>query len=151
MTQLSIPSEFNATMRKFGAPQTIIRSYRYWSVLLRPAQATLGALVLAAHEPAKAFAELSPASFTELQEVTGDIETALTQAFHYDKINYLMLMMVDPDVHFHVLPRYAQPKSFAGLEFIDAGWPAVPNLGQINATDAAINQRIMNHIQSCWS
>ncbi|MBS0423007.1 MAG: HIT family protein [Proteobacteria bacterium] len=151
MTQLSIPSEFNATMRKFGAPQTIIRSYRYWSVLLRPAQATLGALVLAAHEPAKAFAELSPASFTELHEVTRDIETALTQAFHYDKINYLMLMMVDPDVHFHVLPRYAQPKSFAGLEFIDAGWPAVPNLRQINATDTAINQRIMNHIQSCWS
>jgi diadenosine tetraphosphate (Ap4A) HIT family hydrolase len=151
MTQLSIPSEFNATMRKFGAPQTIIRSYRYWSVLLRPAQATLGALVLAAHEPAKAFAELSPASFTELHAVTRDIETALTQAFHYDKINYLMLMMVDPDVHFHVLPRYAQPKPFTGLEFIDAGWPAVPNLGQINATDAAINQRIMNHIQSCWS
>lgn len=150
MTQHAIPSEFNATMRKFGAPHTIIRSYCHWSVLLRPAQATLGALVLAAHEPAKAFAELSPASFTELHEVTGDIETALTQAFHYDKINYLMLMMVDPDVHFHVLPRYAQPKSFAGLEFIDAGWPAMPNLGQINATDAAINQQIIDFIRSYW-
>lgn len=41
----------NDTMRKFGAPQTIIHSFEYWSVLLRPAQATLGALVLAAHEP----------------------------------------------------------------------------------------------------
>jgi len=28
-----------------------------------------------------------------------------------------MLMMVDPDVHFHVLPRYAQSRSFAGREF----------------------------------
>lgn len=140
----------NATMRKFGAPQTIIRQYQYWSVLLRPAQATLGALVLAAHEPVQAFSELSPASFTELHDITRHIEATLTKAFQNDKINYLMLMMVDPDVHFHVLPRYAQPKQFAGLEFVDAGWPAMPNLSQINKTDATTNERIMNHIQSCW-
>ncbi|MDO9471199.1 MAG: HIT family protein [Nitrosomonas sp.] len=138
-------------MRKFGAPQTIIRQYQYWSVMLRPAQATLGALVLTAHEPAEAFSQLSPESFTELHSITGQIESALTKAFQYDKINYLMLMMVDPDVHFHVIPRYAQPKPFAGMEFIDAGWPAMPNLGQVNTTDAAINQHIMNHLQSCWS
>lgn len=143
--------ELNATMRKFGAPQTIIRSFQHWSVLLRPAQATLGALVLAAHEPVQAFSQLSPASFAELHSVTGQIESALAKAFHYDKINYLMLMMVDPDVHFHVIPRYAQPTPFAGMEFIDAGWPAMPNLGQVNTTDAAINQHIMNHLQSCWS
>ena len=58
-----------------------------------------------------------------------------------------MLMMVDPDVHFHVIPRYAQAQSFADMEFIDA---AMPNLGQINKTDEAINQLIMNHIQSFW-
>lgn len=150
MTQAAIPSELNATMRKFGAPQTIIRSYRYWSVLLRPAQVTLGALVLAAHEPATAFSQLSAASFDELHKVTGDIETAMTQAFHYDKINYLMLMMVDPDVHFHVLPRYAQPKPFAGLEFIDVGWPEAPNLGHVNTTDSAVKQQIIEYLQSYW-
>lgn len=150
MTNHSISPDFNATMRKFGAPQTIIRSYRYWSVLLRPAQATLGALVLAAHEPVTAFSQLSPTSFTELHEVTRAIETALTQAFHYDKINYLMLMMVDPDVHFHVLPRYVQPKPFAGLEFTDAGWPVAPNLGHVNATDSTVNRQIIDFIQSYW-
>jgi len=151
MTNSPAPSDFNATMRKFGAPQTIIRSYQYWAVMLRPAQATLGALVLAAHEPVEAFSQLSPASFMELHAITGHIESALAKAFQNDKINYLMLMMVDPDVHFHVLPRYAQPRQFADMEFIDAGWPAMPNLGQINKTDAAINRRIMNYIQSCWS
>ncbi|WP_293005523.1 HIT family protein [Nitrosomonas sp.] len=150
MMQDSARTNYNATMLKFGAPQTIIRSYQYWSVLLRPAQTTLGALVLIAHEPANAFSELSLASFNELRAVTRHIELALTQAFQYDKINYLMLMMVDPDVHFHVLPRYAQPKSFAGMEFIDAGWPAVPNLSQINKTDTDINQQIMEHLQTCW-
>jgi len=150
MMQNSVPTNHNDTMRKFGAAQTIIRSYQYWSVLLRPAQVTLGALVLVAHEPAKAFSELSVESFTELHTVTRDIELALTQAFHYDKINYLMLMMVDPDVHFHVLPRFAQSKSFAGMEFVDAGWPAMPSLSQINKTDTAINQQIMEHLQTCW-
>ena len=37
-------------------------------VMLRPAQITLGSLVLAAHEPAHAFSELSQASFTELHD-----------------------------------------------------------------------------------
>lgn len=144
------PHNLNATMRKFGAPQSIIRQYQYWSVLLRPAQATLGALVLAAHEPAQAFSELSPASFTELHRVTRHIESALAQAFHNDKINYLMLMMVDPDVHFHVIPRYAQPKQFANITFLDAGWPVMPNLAQTNKTDTATNQLILEHIQSYW-
>ena len=116
----------NATMRKFGAPDTVIHQYQYWSILLRPAQATLGALVLAAHEPARAFSELSQASFTELHQVTKQMESALAKAFEYDKLNYLMLMMVDPDVHFHVIPRYAQAKQFNNIEFLDHGWPAPP-------------------------
>lgn len=66
----------NSTMRKFGAPQTIIHQYQYWSVMLRPAQITLGSLVLAAHEPAHAFSQLSQASFTELHEVTAQLEAA---------------------------------------------------------------------------
>lgn len=141
----------NDTMRKFGAPQTIIHSFQHWSVMLRPAQATLGALVLAAHEPVTAFSQLSPAGFAEMHVAVNQIERALIQAFQYDKINYLMLMMVDPDVHFHVIPRYAQPQSFAGKTFTDAGWPAVPNLGHVNETDAQTNQLIIAHIKTCWS
>jgi diadenosine tetraphosphate (Ap4A) HIT family hydrolase len=141
----------NHTMRKFGAPQTIIHSFEYWSVLLRPAQTTLGALVLAAHEPAKAFSQLSAASFAEMHAVINQIELTLNKAFQFDKINYLMLMMVDPDVHFHIIPRYAQPKRFADTEFVDAGWPAVPQLGHINETGETINQSIIAHIKACWS
>ena len=43
-----------------------------------------------------------------------DLDTALAKTFAPDKLNYLMLMMVDPDVHFHVLPRYAAARAFAG-------------------------------------
>ncbi|SEQ79117.1 Diadenosine tetraphosphate (Ap4A) hydrolase [Nitrosomonas sp. Nm51] len=140
----------NDTMRKFGAPQTVIHAFQYWSVMLRPAQATLGALVLVAHEPARAFSQLGTASFVELHDAVNKIEDTLARAFQYDRINYLMLMMVDPDVHFHVIPRYAQPKQFADAQFIDAGWPAAPNLGHVNETGEQTNQLIIEHIKTCW-
>ncbi|MFB4205573.1 HIT family protein [Arhodomonas sp. KWT2] len=143
-------TEWNATMRKFGAPDTCIRNYTHWSVLLRPRQATLGALVLAAREPAQAFPELSAAAFSELRGVTADIEQALQRAFSYERLNYLMLMMVDPDVHFHVLPRYPEPQTFDGREFEDRGWPGPPDLSHVNETNESANARIIEHIASCW-
>lgn len=141
---------FNSTMQKFGAPDTVISQFQHWSVLLRPVQLTLGALVLVAHEPVQSFSALSSDSFAELQIVTGKIDSTLKQAFQYDKLNYLMLMMVDSDVHFHVIPRYAQAREFAGKSFYDTGWPGVPDFGKPNETGSNINQQIIQHLVSCW-
>ena len=120
----------NATIEKFGHPATLIAEYGHWVVLLRPAQPTLGALVLAAKSDATAFGDLPAEAHAELKTATAAIEAALTQAVGNAKINYLMLMMVDPHVHFHVLPRYEGERSGAGLTVADAGWPAQPDLGQ---------------------
>lgn len=142
-------SVFNETMRKFGAPHTVINKYKHWSILLRPVQLTLGSVVLVNHEPVHAFSKLSKASFTELHKITVQIESALFRAFKYDKLNYLMLMMVDPDVHFHIIPRYAEPKHFNGIEFVDPGWPGAPDLSHVNNTSESTNLNIINHIVSC--
>jgi len=127
----------NQTIAKFGHPATLIAEYDHWIVLLRPAQPTLGALVLAAKSDAIAFGDLPAAAHAELKVATAAIEGALTQAVGYAKINYLMLMMVDPHVHFHVLPRYEGERSGAGLTVADAGWPAQPDLGQAVKLDEA--------------
>jgi diadenosine tetraphosphate (Ap4A) HIT family hydrolase len=140
----------NATLRKFGFPETLVRDYVHWSLLLRPQQATLGALVLVNKESACAFGDLSAASFTELAGVTRELESALRETFAYDKINYLMLMMVDPDVHFHVLPRYGQPSRFAELSFEDPGWPGPPRLDLVTETTSAVNARIITALQNNW-
>jgi diadenosine tetraphosphate (Ap4A) HIT family hydrolase len=140
---------FNDTMRKFGAPNTIIYQYQHWSILLRPVQLTLGSMVLVAHDSASSFSELSQESFTELHKITAQLESALGHAFTYDKLNYLMLMMVDPDVHFHVIPRYAKPKKFGNIEFIDPGWPSAPDLNHINKTSSSTNLNIIDHIKTC--
>ncbi|QCB56034.1 HIT family protein [Sphingopyxis sp. PAMC25046] len=129
----------NATIEKFGHPATLIAEYDHWVVLIRPAQPVLGALVLAAKSDATAFGDLPTEAHAELKTVTAAIEAALSEAVGYTKINYLMLMMVDPHVHFHVLPRYEGDRSGAGLTIGDAGWPAQPDLGQaVKLGDAQI-------------
>jgi diadenosine tetraphosphate (Ap4A) HIT family hydrolase len=118
----------NATARKFGHPDSLVLDAQRWCVLLRPAQITLGSLVLVCKDPARRLGEIGELASAELRVVAAAIEAALSAAFRNDKLNYLMLMMVDPDVHFHVLPRYASPRSFAGETFADAFWPGPPDL-----------------------
>jgi diadenosine tetraphosphate (Ap4A) HIT family hydrolase len=141
----------NATLCKFGAPQSRIQGYEYWSVLLRSPQLTLGSLILAAHGPATAWGALDARSFTELHRVVRELEATLREAFHCDKLNYLMLMMVDPHVHFHVIPRYAGPREFGGQVFTDAGWPGPPDLGRANETSGAVREQIRAALQGAWA
>jgi diadenosine tetraphosphate (Ap4A) HIT family hydrolase len=119
----------NPTIEKFGYPATLLKELEHWVILLRPAQVTLGALVLAAKSDATAYHQLDRAAFAEQADAVALIERALASFTGYERINYLMLMMVDPNVHFHVIPRYSQARHWGGIEFPDAGWPAAPQLG----------------------
>ena len=133
----------NDTILKFGYPQTLVKEYEHWVVLLRVAQPTLGSLILAAKADCTAFGDLPAEAYSQLATVTGDIEQALSAHVGYEKINYLMLMMVDPHVHFHVIPRYEGARQWDGLEFIDAGWPKVPDLAlAVTLNDAQIGSLI---------
>jgi diadenosine tetraphosphate (Ap4A) HIT family hydrolase len=118
----------NETIEKFGYPDTLLKEYSHWVVLLRPEQATLGSMVLANKSTATALSQIDAAAFAELSDVIAGLEGALQKTLHHDKINYLLLMMVDKYVHFHVLPRYAAAHAFSGSDFRDPGWPGPPNL-----------------------
>ena len=140
----------NTTMKKFGYPDTLIKEYEHWVVLLRPQQVTLGALVLICKNEADTFSKISPAAFSELKEITAAIECHLKGCFSYDKINYLMLMMVDHDVHFHVLPRYAHSRMFDQQEFDDPDWPGPPDLAQSNKTGELLTRKIQQTLQQSF-
>jgi diadenosine tetraphosphate (Ap4A) HIT family hydrolase len=132
----------NATARKFGHPGSCLAEWPHWLVLLRPAQVTLGSLVLVCRDPVRRFGAISPDAAAELREVAGAVEAALGDLLRFDKINYLMLMMVDPDVHFHVFPRYASPRSYAGSDFVDASWPGPPDLTKGQPLPAAVAEQL---------
>lgn len=140
----------NETIRTFGYPDTLIREFDHWVLLLRPAQPTLGSLVLAAKSDATAFGDLPSAAHAELAPITQAIESALGRFVNYARINYLMLMMVDPHVHFHVIPRYDGTREWNGRTFPDAGWPKVPDLGQAIALDQQDKARLREDISACF-
>lgn len=140
----------NQTAVRFGYPDTLVREYGHWFVLLREAQATLGSLILCAKADVTGFSALPGEAFAEMGEVVRDIERVLKVAFSYDKINYMMLMMVDPNVHFHVIPRYAEPRSACGLILKDPGWPALPQLGNARQVNPAEREALIRYIAGHW-
>jgi diadenosine tetraphosphate (Ap4A) HIT family hydrolase len=118
----------NPTMKAFGYPDSLVREFEHWVVLVRGDQVTLASLVLAAKSDATAYGDLPREAFAEQGQIVAAIERALRDFVQYEKINYLMLMMVDPNPHFHVIPRYSGLRSWNGIEFPDAGWPKAPQL-----------------------
>lgn len=140
----------NATALKFGYPANLLAEYGHWLVQIRPAQATLGALVLICKDEADSFSRISPQAFAELSRVTADIETALSRFNPYERLNWLMLMMVDRDVHFHVIPRYSLPQRFADTDFPDPAWPGPPDLGLAVKPDPELLQKLVIAIKANW-
>ena len=140
----------NATESKFGDPATRIAQTDRWTVLLRPKQPTLGSLVLVCREPVLSFADVSAQGYEELRPVVRRAEATLREFVAYERINYLMLMMVDPDVHFHVIPRYAGSRRFGGVEFTDAGWPGAPVLDAAVSLDRATSDALVATLRDTW-
>ena len=140
----------NDTIRKFGYPKNILKEYNHWVVLIRPKQVTAGCMVLVCKENAESMSEVSAEAFAELPIVTGELEAALKCAFAMEKINYILLMMVDKEVHFHVIPRYSEDKSFAGLLFSDPGWPKHPDMQNVIDMDEEQLASLQQHLIDCW-
>jgi diadenosine tetraphosphate (Ap4A) HIT family hydrolase len=140
----------NATLQKFGFPESCVWQDQMWAVLLRPQQVTLGALVLCTKTSATRFSELPPEAIASHTAVIRLIERALQRFRAYDKFNVLTLMMVDPHVHSHVLPRYASPLLYYGITFADSGWPALPDLKSTTDIPGDIRTMLMNDMKAAF-
>jgi diadenosine tetraphosphate (Ap4A) HIT family hydrolase len=140
----------NPTMQKFGWPGTRIAELDHWAVMLRPQQCTLGAVILACKQPVTAFGQVDAAGHRELGLAVKAVEAMLQTAVGYEKINYLMLMMVDPDVHFHVFPRYDGENTFRDLTVPDSGWPGPPRLDAFVQPDPDTAAALITHLQAHW-
>lgn len=141
----------NPTALAFGYPASLVAETEHWLILIRPKQPTFGSLVLVCKEAVQAFSDVSPAAFADLQVAVAGIERLLKSQVDYEKINYLMLMMVDKDVHFHVLPRYAGAREHDGISFPDAGWPAAPALGAAVELAPEAVERLAARFAKAWN
>lgn len=125
-----MPLTNSKTMNKFLYPDSVIKSYQNWHLLLRFEQSTLGSLILVCKQPYRAYSELPGDTLLEQHKIIRDVERILKEKLNYSKINYLMLMMVDPEVHFHIIPRFEQGCLFQGKNYPDPCWPGAPDLGK---------------------
>jgi diadenosine tetraphosphate (Ap4A) HIT family hydrolase len=114
---------------KFRIDELTIHRTDHWTWSVRPVHSTLGSGILSLNRFCTSFADVTQAEHIDLGVMLRHIEKKLQAVFSPQKMNYIMLMMVDAHLHFHVLPRYANAKDFGGFEWIDSGWPKPPALG----------------------
>lgn len=133
-----IENNFDLFIEKFNVNKYLIKKSDHWHLSLRPFQATLGSAILSLNRPCENFADITTEESADLKEIVSYTEKRLKLAFDYDKINYLMLMMVDPHLHFHVIPRYSSDINFGAMMWSDSNWPTAPDLGgtELNDEDA---------------
>lgn len=118
----------NKISKKFEIEKLLIKEYDNWYLVLRKNQVTIGSLVLIEKNFEQSLSKISQQSFSELKMITSEIEFILKNSFSFDKINYLMLMMEDDEVHFHIIPRYSKSIIWKKKKYIDQNWPKPPNL-----------------------
>lgn len=139
----------NETLKKFGYPNSLVKEYKHWLLLLRPEQVTLGAMILICKEDVKQLHAISASAMQEMSLISKDLEINIQTELNANKINYLMLMMVDPEVHFHVIPRYKQAVKFDNIEFTDISWPDAINLGNhSNVISEEQKSKLRNHLRN---
>ena len=141
---MSILSDFK---NMFKVTDLKIFETDYWIWSLRPQQATIGSGVLSLKRYCQDFDNLEEEEFTDLNNIIKVIEPALRKSFDYDKINYLMLMMVDNHIHYHVIPRFEREIEMFDKKWVDKGWPKLPVLSVEESNIEELNN-IKNFIQN---
>lgn len=127
----------NQTIAAFGYPETALKEYDHWVVLLRPDQVTVGSVVIAAKSEVTRIGDMLPAEWEEFAQVTREFEDVARRTFNADKFNYFALMMKDPNVHFHAIPRYANPVVIGNDSYEDPDWPLKSELKPLGISDGS--------------
>lgn len=117
---------------------TVVQSDR-WVLSVRPGQITLASMVISSSRGALSFAGLDAVDGADLVALTGRAETAAQEAFGAVRLNLVCLMMKDPIVHFHVLPRYDQAVQRYGQRWEDTDWPGPPTISAASTSDEVLH------------
>ena len=134
---------------KFRVEELKVMGNSSWTWSVRPGQPTLGAGILSLNRYALKLSDVTGEEMKDLADLIRVMEGTIQAAFDHNIMNYLMLMMVDHHVHYHVIPRYEEIRSFAGKEWVDNGWPALPLIGDIqHADDPGLLHVIQDRLKS---
>jgi diadenosine tetraphosphate (Ap4A) HIT family hydrolase len=120
--------DFQSFINKFNLNELIVYQGTFWTWSLRTPHPTLGSSILFLNKPKNSLSEISDEENVEFLKIIKIIEFTLKLEFNYSKINYFCLMMFDPFVHFHIVPRYHTQYSYNNSFYIDDNYPKLPDL-----------------------
>ena len=121
---------------KFNINNLLIKDIDNWIISLRPKQVTLGSLIISLKRECLSISKLTLEEESSLGSALKEAELLLREAFNPQIINFLALMMVDHQVHFHVIPRYDKGITYNQQVYLDYDWPNPPTLSNtINIDD----------------
>lgn len=139
--QEKVPLEKNF-IDKFQLRKLLIKQVGNWNISIRPQQPTIGSLILSLNRKCESLSQLTTEEGAQISIAFSEIEQMLEMAFSPIAINYLALMLVDHQVHFHVIPRYNKEVVFKNLNYFDEDWPHIHSLKPL-----AINEKTIFDLQ----
>ena len=110
----------------------IVKKFEYWTIAVRTGQVTVGSMIITLNRDCLDMTEVLPEEMAEFPVLCKWYQDRCKKLYDAEKFNYLALMMVDPFVHFHVIPRYSQTVEKYNMNWEDTGWPKLPNMGVIH-------------------
>ena len=96
-----------------------IKKYEHWTLVLNYNQSYLGRAICYLNTYKENLTDLTPEELLEFQAIVKAYQSTLTQLWEPDWWNYAQLGNETPHLHFHLIPRYKTPRTFAGEAFVD--------------------------------
>jgi diadenosine tetraphosphate (Ap4A) HIT family hydrolase len=121
--------DYEAALEKFAVADNQLATSEHWVAALRPKQVTLGAVVLIPNRAIDDFSGIAPEEAADFFSLVAQCQAGIRRAFHADRFNLIAAMMKDPFVHFHLIPRYKEPRDFGGTIWTDESWPELIDFG----------------------
>ena len=105
-------------------PETVVEVTALWTIAVNRNQDLLGKSMLVLRRECTAVVEVHEDEWVALRTELRRLVAALEALFHPDQVNFAFLMNLDAQVHLHVIPRYARPRTWRGRRFVDLHWGA---------------------------
>ena len=102
----------------------ILYEGKLWRLVLNRDQRLLGKCFLVARRHVEAVADPTQEEWCALHLHLARVTCAIVAAFQPVHLDYAFLQNQDRHVHLHVIPRYREKRSFAGLPSTDPDCPA---------------------------
>lgn len=128
-------------MAKFNPEKNCVKEFEHWLVCVRAKQVTLGDAIILLKREVPSMAEMTAEESEEFAQVIAWYEGKCKSLFSAVKFNYVVAMMKDNFVHYHAFPRYKDPITWNGTEWVDQDWPRL-----VQFRDVEISEQMLAEI-----